>query len=305
MVASWALAVTLLLVYNPRRNWRLPVASVLRLLMPGVLYGTLYAIHASRVQRFWYVDRPEGVRTVGLTDVAIRSLETLMIWAREFTLPSALHFRALPFDRLQKTFVFSWSQPLDLINILIVAALMGILASAIRPRDMNARLPLVLLAAGTAVGYAAVICVGRPQSEVEGIAYYPYEFCLLLTVVVYALIDVSSMRPLKAGVAGLFLVAFITMHATQARGVTRAIGDSDQRASRYFSAVARFADAHRHEEGFTFTIQGRPAGVDPPITLREGYPDESSPRIVVRRMSAIVFARYYSDGHPRYVFDTY
>ena len=133
------------------------------------------------------------------------------------------------------------------------------------------------------------------------VTYYPYIFSLLLVAFTYTLVDFDRVRGRAAETSAVVIAALVILHATQNYGVTRAIGDWNQRASRYLTAVSRFVDVHKGEAGFTFTILGHPAGTDPPIALREGYPD-SPTAVRYRRVTEILFTRYYDTETPRYIF---
>ena len=281
------------------------LGHALVLSLPGLLFAAAYAAHLLRVERLTYVDRPDvhGLfDTANLLTVLPRSLEALAHWTREVALPSALTFTPVAFDRLAKHFAFDGSSPVHLLNVALCVAALAVATRCVSRAQMRRAAPLLVLLPAALLTYAAVICLGRPQREVLDTTYYLYTFSLLLVVLVYTLVDFGRMAGATTIAAGAVLAGFIVLHGTQTQDAAKAIGRANNNASAVLLQIAAFVDAHKAEPDFTFRVVELPPSVDPKIALREGYPDD--PRAVVRtkRLVEILFARYYTEDKPKYVF---
>jgi hypothetical protein len=299
-----ALLAAVLAGWAARRTGKLNFRRGLVLFSPVLVFSALYFLHTLRVERLSYVDRgDQGVfARHNIASIVPRSLEVMARWTEEAALPSALSLTPRLFDRLGKSFAISWQSPLQLGNALLAITGLIVIGMSVSWRHTRQVFPILAVLFGAATAYAVVICVGRPQNEVLACAYYPYEFCLLLVAFIYTLVDVDRVHGWTAGVASIVLTAFVIAHATQTHGVAREIGLLNQVPSRFLSAVSGFVDSHAREPDFTFAIVGHPPGTDPEIQLREGYPDSPASVVFTRRVTEILFRRYYSTDKPKYIF---
>ena len=299
-----SLVAALLVIWTEwRRGARPSIGRTLALLLPVVVFSILYFVHSQRVERLLYVDRPDvqGIFDYRNVMSAVpRSLEVMWRWVAEVTLPSALTFFPRAFNRLAKTFAFSWQSPLHLFNAVLILAALLVFGASLSWRHIRRTSPLLLLLFSAVFAYTAVICLGRPQAEVLATTYYLYIFCLLLAATLYSVVDFDRLQGRTAAAAGVVVAALIVLHAAESLAVTRAIGRANQRASNYFTRVSRFVDSHKAEPGFSFAIVTEPEELDPPVTLIQGYPDRPT-SVEIRRSTEIVFMPYYDSAKPKYV----
>jgi hypothetical protein len=101
--------------------------------------------------------------------------------------------------------------------------------------------------------------------------------------------------------AAIAMAGYIVLNAAGTRQVATAIGRVNLDPSRYLTVVAQFVDEHKHEAGWSFAVSTRPTRVDPEVLLREGYPDDNRAPVHTRRLSDILFARYYDEMNPKYI----
>lgn len=286
-----------------RRGTRPTIGRVLVLISPVVTFCGLYFFHSRRVERLWYVDRPDIQGIFDARHVITTlptTLDVIARWTAEVAFPSALTFFPIAFNRLAKTFAFSWQSPLHLFNAALALAALLVWGRSLSWRNIERRLPLLLLLSAALFTYTVIICLGRPRTEVLAITYYLYIFCLLFSTILYAAVDFDRIEGLRAAAAGMVVAAFIVLHGSESFAVTRAIGRANQRASNYFTRVSRFVDAHKAEAGFSFAVVKEPEDLDPPVTLLQGYPDHPT-SIAIRRTTEIVFMPYYDVENPKYI----
>jgi hypothetical protein len=305
-MAPIALVAAGLVLLGDRRLGRpLAIGRTLALCAPVLCFSAGYVFHMLRVARLTYVDRQDvhGLfEAANLLSLLPRSLDVLAHWTRELALPASLTFTPSVFGRLDKRLAFSWSSPLDLLNAGLCLAACLIALRAVSRADVRRMAPIATLVLFALCGYVGVVCLARPQHEALGIGYYLYPFSLLLVTLVYTLVEFDRMTTRAATLAGVVLAGFIALHGRQSHDTAGAIGRASQDASAYFTRVSRFVDAHRAEPDFTFRVETHPPVLDPEVELREGYPDD--PRAVVRvtHVIDILFARYYREDNPKYVF---
>jgi hypothetical protein len=305
MVPISLLAAGLLLWSEWRGGVPVTVRRTLSLISPAIAFALIYVgVHVPRVQRLTYVDRSDhqSVLALGtLLELPQHVVTILTRWIGEALLPSAVTYKAHMIVRPTKEFAFAWTDPVHALNAGLAIALGGVLLTAVSARTLRARWPIIALTAAAAMAYVAVISLGRPSWEIANTSYYMYPVCVLFLTLLYTTLDAARLSGWRVRAAALLLIAGVALHATTSRTLTREIGNVHSTVSTYITAVARFVDEHRHEPGFTFALRPHPDIFDREIGLREGYPDDPAARIVVRRMTEILFARYYEFRDPRYV----
>jgi hypothetical protein len=285
-----------------RDGWPAPRRTLV-LLAPVLIFSILYSFHLLRVERFSYVDRSD---VQGLFDsanvlrVIPRSAEVMWRWTLELALPSAIRFLPAEFNRLAKEYVFSWRSPVHVINAVLFLSTLILLAVSVSREHLRRTLPLLVLLAGALCAYLVVVCLGRPQGEVLSIAYYLYLFCLLLVVIAYAVVDFDRIKGWTRAAAAVIVAALVVLHATESRMAIREIGRVNQRASTFLTRVIRFIDAHKSEADLSIAMASHPPALDPEVVLVEGYPDHPT-SVQVRRLTEILFKRYYDAEKPKYV----
>jgi hypothetical protein len=305
MVVIGAAAAGLVLLADHRRGRRASVGRTLLLVAPLLIFAAAYAFHLARVERFAYVDRRDvhGILdTANFLTLLPRSAEALLHWTGEVALPPALTFVPAAFIRLVKRFAFSWSSPLHVANAALCVAALVVAVRSVSRAHLRRLAPLLTLLPIALVAYASVICLGRPQREVLDTAYYLYAFGLLFVVLLYAIVDIDRLRGATAGLAGVVLAAFIVLHGGQTLEATRAIGRVNHDASAFLVRLSAFVDAHAAEPDFSFRVADHPPSLDPDVPLREGYPDDPRAVVRVRHVTEILFARYYREDRPKYIF---
>jgi hypothetical protein len=183
-------------------------------------------------------------------------------------------------------------------NVLLCLVLVGLLIRSFsRPRFARA-LPLVVLLCAACFAYIAIICLGRGQADVLATTYYLYFFCFIVVVLAYALVDFSRLQGWMIPSAWAVLLALFLVHAAETHATARQIGFVNERPSAYLSNIERFVDAHKQESNFKLAPSNAPADLDPEVPLIEGYPDDLRATVRVRRLTEILFSRFYDDRKP-------
>ena len=291
-----------------RRTGTIAIRPAAVLLVPAALFVSLYAVHATRVERLTYVDRPDAHDALEAGDL-VRSLSAegtvVTRWIAEFALPSAVELSARPFSRFETSFGVSWTDPRLQVNALVAVAALFVAGLSSSLAQWKRNLPLLLFLVGSMVLYICVIGLGRSSAEILGITYYTYLFGLVAAVVIYAIVDFDRMlpRPLLVGLAGATLLATIGVHAGETVAAVRGVERNNHYQSLYLQRLINFVDQHRSEPDFTFAILPNPESLDPEIYLVEGYPHDPDARSQRRRLSEILFARYYNGRNPKYLLD--
>jgi hypothetical protein len=306
MVLVAAIAGLLIVAEYWRQGRLLRAPELAALAAPVLIFAVLYLFHAARVERFTYVDRPDGIGMFELRNVLAvlpRSASVLWRWTRELALPASLSFAPATFTRFPKTFSFAWTSSTQIANAAAALVCVGSLISAMSFRHLARMRAVLILLTGAILAYVWVICLGRGQADVFATTYYLYFFCLMAIVLLYALIDFRHVRAWIRAAAWLAAIVMLGFHAAGTRATTRQVERVNEQASAYLSGVAGFVDSHKADSGFSFSIPDANMDLDPEIPLVEGYPND--PGVVVRspRMTAILFARYYDGQHPKYILD--
>ena len=304
MVPMSLLGAAIIIAGGRRRGEPTRDGDTFLLLTPALLFGALYVIHVQHVARLFYVDNPDAAALSVFARVAgnlSHAVQASWTWALELAFPSWLVIAPAAFDRFQSTFhITSSTSILD--SALLTLALV-VAAGSVSWAQLKRSGPLLILLAGSLLLYASVIGLGRPLSLVLSSGYYPYIPCALLIVFAFALIDFDRLRGWKAMLGGAVLAGLIAVHAAGTYAVTRETGRLNDDASRLLVRVSTFVDAHKREPDFTFAIRAHLRNLDPPIALRRGYPDDPAAPIEVRRLTEIVFSRFYDAAKPKYVFE--
>ena len=282
------------LVVLARRYRALTRAQVGLLVAPVVTFLVLYAGHTMRAARLGFVNSgtPEPLSVLAFSPVR---------WARDLTLTAALHTGAEPGLRMWKSFEPAWTDPLLLLNVLVVVAT-AVLVGASLSRAHAQRMGAILVVLGfTVAAYPALIAVGRPEYWTVATPYYAYPYGLLGVVIVYTLLDPTRLVAWKRPMLVALVWAFAGMHVHATWQSAWQIQRDNRAPSEFFTRVTELVDAHRAEPGFSFRIESHTEEIDPPITLLVGYPDAPEPEIRVLRMTEVIFGKYYNAEEPMYV----
>ena len=262
--------------------------------------------HAQHVARLLYVDNPDAATLSLFTRVAenhSHAVEASWTWALELAFPSWLAVVPAAFDRFRLSLSPAIGSLTGILNVALVTLAFVVAAASISRAQVQRHVPLLILLAGSLLLYAFVIGLGRPLNLVLSSGYYPYVPCALLIVACFALVDFDRLRGWRALLGGAVLIGASAMHAAGTYAVARETGRLSDSASRLLARVSRFVDAHKREPGFTFAIHAHLQNLDPQIALRRGYPDDPAAPVVSRRLTEILFARFYDEAHPKYVFE--
>ena len=298
MVPVAAAAALILLVKQHRR------AGAVLLAAPVAIYTVLYTFHALHAPRLGYVDRADGRAPFDLANIgSILDGMRRMIegWIRELAMPTALRLWAAPFERFGKNFHIAWTEPSDVVNAVIVLAGLVVLARSVSRAQFRQSMPMVLLLVFAVFAYTFIIAFGRSADEVGAITYYSYVFSVIAIPLFYALVDFNRLTPSTRTAAAALVCAFAVVHAYGAQANAREVGRANRDASEFLRRVARFVDAHRSEQDFSFAIEPHPESVDPVIGLLAGYPGDPGARMLPRRVTEILFSPDYTDRNPKYV----
>lgn len=272
----------------------------------AAVLGSLRSSRASR-RASGYIAR-EGAEGVFTFDGAIRTipLGAGMVgrWMLELAVPSALHLASSAFSRFGKTYSFSWTDPLHLFNAGLALLALGLFAWSMSRKQLSDAHALPLLMLLAMVAYLFLLAFGRSPNEVFQVTYYVYVFGLLLSVLMYSLVDFNRLRGWTAAVAYVVIGGLAAMHAVDSHAAARDAGRANHYPSLYLSRVIRFVDAHKGEPDFTFMIRPHPESVDPDVYLVEGYPDDPKATSRHHRLTEILFGAYYNSTRPKYVLDS-
>jgi hypothetical protein len=298
-----ALAGALLLIGIVRRRAELRASKAAALLAPILIYGSLYAVHISRVERLAFVDRADKQSLFAAGNVAntFRSVhESITDWIRELTMPTALSLRSSAYSRFSENFTLSFSEPHQALNALVAALCLCLLAATVSRRRLRETAPIVVLALSAITAYVFIIGFGRSADEVVGVTYYTYVFALLAGIAIYASVDLGPPRGWKTWTAAALTWAFAAIHAAGTVATAKEVERSNRYASLYLTRIIRFVEAHRSEPGFSFAIDPHAELVDPAIALIEGYPNRPGPGSHGPHVTEILFAPFYDRDNPKY-----
>lgn len=303
MVPICLIASLILCVVWQRRRLLTP-ARLAAVVVPLVLFASLYVFHMRRVERIAYVDRGDGSSILDVHNIAalpVRSLRVIRNWAMEVALPAALVYRIVPFERFVSRLEYGGK-----VSHVVLSVTVGLLALVLFLRslsfsNLSTRWSVIVVLISAMLAHIVVISMGRGDYEVFTTMYYRYFFCLILVALAYTMLDFDRVRAQIASLTGVVLIVLLLMHATSTHAVAQEIGQVNQRPSDYVTRIAKFVDDHKAEAEFTFTIQNPLMDVDPEIVLVEGYPDRPSGPERRMRVSEILFARYYRAENPKYV----
>jgi hypothetical protein len=98
------------------------------------------------------------------------------------------------------------------------------------------------------------------------------------------------------------LVALIVLEGADTRAASVQIGRDSKNMGVYLERIEAFVDTHKADPNFTFRVVDAPADLDPPVDLFEGYLDPTAV-FTQRRMTEVLFQKYYDDDAPQYVLD--
>lgn len=287
-----------------RRGVKLAIMNrVVPLFFPVIVYGCVYIVHVLQVERFGYVyDRGSSslFDMQNLTD-AIHSVRIAMgRWMLEVVLPSALEFLQYPFVRMGKLFVISFTSWGTWLNIIAILPFIWLIINLFSKRHVLRMYPIITAVICIQFAYVALICVGRPLVQVLGITYYLYPFCLLLMILFYSVLNYKNIKPWSTVVASMAFVLLVLQHGVETGAVTRKCREVNAQSSSYLVGIQEFVDLHKKEPDFSFQIQSSPLELDPAIELRVGYP-ENPMAASSRRVTQIIFSRYYQEKTAKYV----
>src|SRR5436190_9686461 len=141
-----AAAAALILFVKHRRSLRGAEAALLA--VPVALYAGLYGFHALHAPRLGYVDRADGRTPFAFANIGniLHGVERMLEgWIRELAMPTALRLWAAPFERFGKNFHIAWSEPIQILNLVVVLAGLAVLARMVSRARFRQAAPLVLL----------------------------------------------------------------------------------------------------------------------------------------------------------------
>lgn len=278
------------------RRWRVILAS----LVPGVIFTSLYVVHALQAPRLFYVDQDHlrhGKSLVALLfDEAFQQIGSRL---HQILCPWNYAYVVYPYARG----VFRQVRMSDNLGIMAWAAgaayvlLFFGLWKTFTGSHLRQRLPLLLTLAAMALAYSFLIGVGRQGMHADN-PYYLYFFSLILTIVAYVIPDWSRERVRWTPVlCGLAVLVVINAHFTYNTSVE--VEKANRVAHRYFTSIRQFVAEHRHEPGFSFAVRDLTNRTDANASFLAGYPDTAE-YCIHPTVSAILFMRYYSRHFPLY-----
>jgi hypothetical protein len=308
MVPTAVLWGMLLLWLEYRRGIRPSAPRILLVLLPVLIYGGLYALHAAQAERISYVDRSAGMTSSLLhLENLLRAAMTAGIavarWTTEMLLPSALSFSVAPYARLGKELIVPFQSWLPWLNLVGAAVIVWFMARSFSRRHWRRSFPVACAVLAAVCCYIGLISLGRSVADALANTYYLYPFCLLAIVLGYTCSNVRKPYFRFAPAAGVTVGLLVLTHAVETRNAVAEIGKANAEASVYLLDIARFVASNAADPDFSFRIQSPPSLVDPEIELRAGYPDAPS-AVFYRRVSQILFTSTYRESGAKYLLDT-
>ena len=303
MVPVSVIAAAAIVIQARRSRLRLSPTTVLTLFAPAIVYAMSYAFHLRRAARLFYVDPGGGADVFGGSRLLLaipRTLGTLIDWTIATAMPSAMHLSGEAFSRLSMSFNPSIAIGRHWFDVLLATAAIAIVAPGLSRTRLRTHAPLLVALMAAVAFYAGIISVGRTRGETLSIGYYLYLFSLVAVVLAYVALDATALRGVRAGAAWVILTLLLTVHAIETRTVVAHVAATNEAASASLRHVQEFIDAHAHEPDFSFATQ-RSSKLDPEIDLLEGYPDDPAAVVRRKRVSEILFRRYYDRDKPKYV----
>lgn len=250
------------------RKWR----WILSLGLPLAIYGVLYALHVRRCDRLFWLSTSSG--RIG-ADWLADWPALLLRWAQHVLLPrhdqlaSAVGARSawLP-----------WPGGMPPVVLLSMALGILLLISLRRGWTWQRQTPswpfggfLVFLIGA----YAGMNLAGRPD-YVAFVPYYDYFPALLGVVWSYCRIDFSRVGRKEMAAACVCVVMLALANGWQVRRLSAQVQEMDWPWSHYLSWVEETVRPRLSKNpGFSFSIAGTPAELNPYGELTIGYPDQN------------------------------
>ena len=257
---------------HPRIAW-------VALLAPLAVFAGLYAIHAARCARLFWVDPGDG-RVTPWT-LPLQMLAAWKIWIVRILFPARVDYWTAPFKRTL------WALPLDAAAraalLVQIGAWIGIAASlrkAVRRERWKQAAPFAGLVALLLAAYTAMNCLGR-TSFVAHATYYPY-FCALFGAVgICSLLDFSGVRRRDRWIAAVLIAGLGLGNGLAVRRASERMNQANRPVARYHELVARAVRPRLADPNFTFAVANPDREVDPFVTFSVGYYDQN----IQRRLS--------------------
>ncbi len=225
-----------------------------------------------------------------------------LFYTEEWSLPSFFQGKTIT-----NSFWFAWQKFTDMIayafpsrrwqKLVFISIAFGIVYPAILSKDHPVPrkfrvFPLVILK-------TYVFFLGFMRSSVFR-DYYTYLFYLLTIIFIYSVLDFSK---LKGSRAFIFLACFFVIFFYHFRQRQKEIAieiETFKPIAQYFKLIEAFIDKKGGEPNFSFAITNPYKKADEVYELKPGYPDGPD-AVEKKRVSEIVFARYYKKTDPLYL----
>jgi hypothetical protein len=211
--------------------------------------------------------------------------------------PTTINFTIAPYRRFWP--IESWAAPYVVLNAALLGGFCALLplASWASLKKRAASLALLLVSIPC---YLGMICLGRGANAFINGSYYSYFFNLLILIIIYQLIDFSSIPKKLKIFAGIVLICFIWLNFSYSRHWMIVSQDTSNSAHSFLRNIAHFISKHKNESGFSFRVDYDHPDVNPNIPLYAGYPDKPT-SITNKSVAEILFAKYYEKQSPKYI----
>jgi hypothetical protein len=250
------------------RGWR----WIFSLGLPLLVYGVLFVFHALRCDRLFWVGTSSG----GSGADSLADWPSLLLrWAQHILLPrydqlaSAVGARSawLPWP--------GGMPPMALLSVALWALWLVSLRRGWTWQRQTSIGPFGNFLIFLIVAYAGMNLMGRPD-YVMSVPYYDYFPALLGAVWVYSRIDFSRVgrKGIMAASVGMVMLALI--NGWQVRRISTQVQELDRPWPHYLGWVEKTVRPRLSEDpGFTFSIAGVPAELNPYGELTIGFPDQN------------------------------
>lgn len=265
--------------------------------LPLLVFLGLYAVHAARATRLFWVDPHKSTGfSIGtwLGNVATCFwqwiAEIVDPWRSEMLQVAMARFRLVPRGE-------ELTPSISQVVVVLLLVLVACLTPAMRWRRLAQRLPFAGLVGMLWLAYVAMVNLGRAHAV--DITYYLYLFALLATVIGVSLLEWEALSLPRQVITGAVLAVFIGAHATITRSTSQAVAAANEPFAAYYSMLNEFVEAHKTEPDFSFNTWHVARELDPVTTLPEGYPDKPT-AFVKTTVAGMLYPQYYNPTNAKY-----
>ncbi len=278
---------------KPGVRWRGPAMA---LLAPILIYFSLYAIHALRCERLWWMDPQQGL-TPSLFPSRVG--QTLWVWIIETLLPGFYNYSSTPFSKSSPVREADWKflvATVSAAGALWIGLILCFRRGFTRRRLLEAW-PFAALLATIMLAYTGMNCLGRAYASL--VVYYTYFFALFSAVLLYTLIDFTQLGRRARGWALILLFGLGVANGWQTYKTGCKIEKINAPVANYYEKLHAAVRPYLQDPGFSFVVKDVPPQINPISALAIGYPDQPNRKNM--SVSQAIYGKRYDPFHPKIV----